>query len=144
MRCTSKFWSVTPVELVSPVLQPSFGRFLPRLGPFGNSNGPFSFSGHVCSRDDRSDGVVLQSIEALLRLLGRRPATEQARQFDHHSTHHAAELCPEPVEGTVPLEGRLVHVERTVDFDLQCMETTGRAPIMLGDETLRSTPRPIA
>ena len=71
---------VAPVELVSPVSQPSFGRFLPRLGPFGFRTAPFRVR-----QAWRGAGEWTFS-RAFAEFFGQPVASPRARSADHQ--HH--------------------------------------------------------
>src|SRR6478609_644918 len=98
------------------------GRFLPKLRAAGNS-GLFS----CLKRDLRGLGS-----------LGRdRPDRQLAFDIRDHLGKGLGQVVSQNGEARLLLHVALVHVERAVDLDLECMPPEGGLAVMLGDEAAR-------
>src|SRR4029079_8191378 len=75
------------------------GRFLPRLGPFVQSSGPF----FIWVRE----------------LFGRGAGDGKANDAGHEGADHGFEVASDPVEAGRFGEARLIHIEGAVDLDLE-------------------------
>src|SRR5690348_13319429 len=90
------------------------GRFLPRLGPFVQSDGPLFYRFQDC-------------------LFSRSARDGEARRCGDQRVHRAFKVAAHAIKSRRFLEARLIHVKRTVDLDLEYVLTLVRPPVMLGD-----------